>query len=119
MNDANVLHTQPEIALEVIGGKWKMPILWRLSLAPIWRYGELKRDLGTISHKMLSQQLRELEATGLIRRTLYPVVPPKVEYSLTEKGRLALPAIKALCDFYSDFLRHEGKQPSACIDMTE
>lgn len=75
-----------------------MPILWRLSQRPVWRYSELKRDLGQISHKMLSQQLKELEHDRFIERKLYPVVPPKVEYSLTERGRLTLPAIRALCD---------------------
>ncbi len=89
---------KPEYALEKIGGKWKMPILWRLSQHPVWRYSELKRDLGLISHKMLSQQLKELEQDRLIMRKLYPVVPPKVEYSLTERGELTLPVIRALCD---------------------
>jgi len=92
-------HQQPEYALEKIGGKWKMPIIWRLSLQANWRYSDLKRDLDPISHKMLSQQLKELEADGLIHRKLYPVVPPKVEYSLTDLGNRALPAIKGLCAF--------------------
>ena len=92
---------RPELVLEKIGGKWKMPILWRLSRKNVWRYGELKRDLGNISHKMLSQQLRELEQENLITRTLYPIVPPKVEYGLTERGKLTLPAISALCDLYA------------------
>lgn len=118
MDPDNILHTQPEAALLLIGGKWKMPILWRLSLRPIWRYGELKRDLGTISHKMLSQQLKELEDSGLIHRKLYPVVPPRVEYSLTEKGRLALPPIRSLCRFYSEFLLYEGDRPPVCIDVS-
>ena len=95
-------YTKPEQALEKIGGKWKMPLLWRLSLRNAWRYGELKRAFNPISHKMLSRQLRELEADGLIHRELYPVIPPKVEYSLTEKGRKALPAVKALCTFYAE-----------------
>lgn len=99
---------RPELVLEKIGGKWKMPILWRLSQRSVWRYGELKRDLGNISHKMLSQQLKELEQEGLITRTLYPVVPPKVEYSLTERGTLTLPAITALCDLHAIL---ENKQP--------
>jgi len=92
---------RPERVLDKIGGKWKMPILWRLSRQKVWRYGELKRDLGTISHKMLSQQLKELEQDDLITRTLYPVVPPKVEYGLTERGKLTLPAISALCDLHA------------------
>jgi len=84
-----------ELALEVVGGKWKMPILWRLK-DRTWRYGELKRSLGVISHKMLTQHLRELEADGLLTRTVYAEVPPKVEYSITDLGRTAIPAIDAL-----------------------
>ncbi len=101
MQQADDTSRNPEYALERIGGKWKMPILWRLSQRPVWRYSELKRDLGSISHKMLSQQLKELERDDFIERILYPVVPPKVEYLLTEKGRLTLPAIRALCDLYN------------------
>ena len=92
---------RPESVLEKIGGKWKMPILWRLHRHPVLRYSELKRDLATISHKMLSQQLKELERDGLVNRILYPVVPPKVEYTLTERGRLTLPAIQALCELHT------------------
>lgn len=102
--------TRPEYALEKIGGKWKMPILWRLSQRPVWRYGELKRDLGQISHKMLSQQLKELGADGFIYRQLYPVVPPKVEYSLTDKGRLTLPAINALCELNGNLAKPDTKR---------
>jgi len=116
MSEPQILHIQPELALAIIGGRWKMPILWRLALKPVWRYGELKRDLGLISHKMLSQQLKELAESGLVERKLYPVVPPRVEYSLTNKGRLALPAIRALCHFYSDFMEHEGKQSPTCVE---
>lgn len=116
MTEQHILHAQPELALMIIGGRWKMPILWRLALRPVWRYGELKKDLSPISHKMLSQQLKELGESGLVERKLYPVVPPRVEYSLTDKGKLALPAIRALCHFYSDFLEHEDKQPPACIE---
>ncbi|MGH7451440.1 MAG: winged helix-turn-helix transcriptional regulator, partial [bacterium] len=84
-----------ELALEVIGGKWKMPILWRLKDKP-WRYGELKKNLGQITHKMLTEQLRELERDGLIHREVYQVVPPKVEYSLTPKGETTIPIIESL-----------------------
>jgi DNA-binding HxlR family transcriptional regulator len=69
-----------ELALEIIGGKWKMPILWRLK-DKVWRYGELKKSLGKITHKMLTERLRELEDDGLIHREVYQVVPPKAEYS--------------------------------------
>jgi DNA-binding HxlR family transcriptional regulator len=84
-----------ELALVVVGGKWKMPILWRLK-DRVWRYGELRRSLGKITHKMLTQQLRELEADGLLTRTVYAEVPPRVEYTITELGVSAVPVIDAL-----------------------
>jgi DNA-binding HxlR family transcriptional regulator len=84
-----------ELALHVVGGKWKMPILWRLK-DRTWRYNELKRELSRVSHKMLTQQLRELEAHGLITRTVHPVVPPHVDYAITPLGRSAVPAIEIL-----------------------
>ena len=84
-----------ELALHVIGGKWKMPILWRLEKRT-WRYNELRRELFGISHKMLTQQLRELEHHGLITRTVHPVVPPHVDYALTALGRTTVPIIESL-----------------------
>lgn len=84
-----------ELALHLIGGKWKMPILWRLNQRS-WRYNELHRDLKRVSHKMLTQQLRELEGDGLLTRTVHPVVPPHVDYAITPLGSTALPAIEAL-----------------------
>lgn len=84
-----------ELALDVIGGKWKMPILWRLK-DRVLRYGELKKSLGTITHRMLARQLRELEADGLVTRTLYPQVPPRVEYAISELGRTTVPVIETL-----------------------
>jgi DNA-binding HxlR family transcriptional regulator len=86
-----------ELALQIAGGKWKMPILWRLRDRP-WRYAELKRGLGRVTHKMLAQQLRELERDRLVTRTVYPEVPPRVEYRITDLGRETLPAIEALRD---------------------
>lgn len=74
-----------EAALEVIGGKWKLVILRHLTEGTL-RFGELDRALTGITPRMLTRQLRELEADGLILRTVYPQVPPKVEYSLTETG---------------------------------
>lgn len=93
-----------ELAQEVIGGKWKMPILWRLGKRT-WRYNELRRELSAISHKMLTQQLRELERHGLITRTVHPVVPPHVDYAITPLGRTALPAIEALREWGAAFRR--------------
>ncbi len=84
-----------ELALDVIGGKWKMPILWRLKDGTL-RHGELRRSLGVITAKMLTQQLREMEADGLVRRTVYAEVPPRVEYDITPLGRTAVEPIEAL-----------------------
>lgn len=95
-----------ELSLEIVGGKWKMPILWRLQ-EKTWRYGELKRNLGNVTHKMLTEQLRELERDGLIHREVYQVVPPKVEYSLTRKGRSVIPIIAKLRAWGNAF--REGK----------
>lgn len=88
-----------EFALDRIGGTWKMPILWRLR-DRVMRYGELKKDMPRITHKMLTSQLRELEEEGFIHREVYPVVPPKVEYSLTERGKRAIEVV--------DYIRKYG-----------
>jgi DNA-binding HxlR family transcriptional regulator len=96
-----------ELALYVIGGKWKMPILWRLNRRQ-WRYNELHRDLKAISHKMLTQQLRELEESGLLTRTVHPVVPPHVDYNITPLGRTALPSIEALRAWGASYRRARG-----------
>jgi len=93
-----------ELALDVIGGKWKMPILWRLK-DRVWRYNELRRELGRVTHKMLTQQLRELERDGLITRRVFAVVPPRVDYEITALGRSALPAIETLRDWGTHFRR--------------
>jgi DNA-binding HxlR family transcriptional regulator len=87
-----------------------MPILWRLSQRT-WRYNELHRDLKRVSHKMLTQQLRELEADGLLERTVHPVVPPHVDYTITALGLTALPAIEALRAWGSSY-RAQGPNAS-------
>lgn len=74
-----------EFAMDGIGGTWKMPILWRLKNR-VMRYGELKKDIPHTTLKMLTSQLRELEEEGFFVRKVYPVVPPKVEYSIAERG---------------------------------
>ncbi len=82
--------------LKLIGGKWKIAILHTLSMGPI-RFGELKRNLSPITQQMLTKQLRELEKDNLINRKVFDVVPPKVEYSLTEFGWSFEPVLVALC----------------------
>lgn len=87
-----------EATLERIGGKWKGIALFNL-LDGTKRYNELKRDIGNVTQRMLTKQLRELEQDGLIVRKVYPVVPPHVEYSLSEKGRTLEPILLALRDW--------------------
>jgi DNA-binding HxlR family transcriptional regulator len=96
-----------ELALHVIGGKWKMPILWRLR-SRVWRYGELRRDLLRISHKVLTQELRDLEGAGLLTRTVHPVVPPHVDYEITPLGLTTIPAIDALRSWGALYRRRKG-----------
>ncbi|MBT2506132.1 helix-turn-helix transcriptional regulator [Streptomyces sp. ISL-98] len=73
--------------MDVVGGKWKALILWALNSHGTLRFGELKRQVPGVSEKMLIQQLRELESDGIVHREVYPEVPPRVEYSLTEMGQ--------------------------------
>jgi DNA-binding HxlR family transcriptional regulator len=91
-----IKYDQPiEKTLRVIGGKWKILILWHLT-EKIYRFAELKRLIPGITQKMLIRQLRELEADGLVNRKVYPQVPPKVEYSLTALGKSIKPVLKAM-----------------------
>lgn len=95
----NKLYYNPvEFAMDRIGGTWKMPILWRLK-DKVMRYGELKKDIPHITHKMLTSQLRELEEEGFIHREVYAVVPPKVEYSITKRGRRAIKIIDTIRNY--------------------
>jgi DNA-binding HxlR family transcriptional regulator len=81
--------------LSVIGGKWKPIILWIIKNGRR-RFGEIKRLIPAITQKMLTQQLRELEQDGIIHREVHPVVPPKVEYSLTDYGHTLMPVLHAM-----------------------
>ena len=85
-----------EYTQRLIGGKWKPIILWYLSTKGIMRYGELKKSLIKISDKMLSQQLKELEGDKLIYRKQYPQIPPKVEYSISKKGKTLIPLLELM-----------------------
>lgn len=86
-------------AISLVSGKWKMHILFWLWRKDVMRYGELKRALGQVTHKMLSSQLKELEADGLILRKEYPQVPPKVEYRLGELGHSLMPILSMFCEW--------------------
>ena len=86
-------------ALNLISGKWKMNILYALSRLGKLRYGQIKNLLENITPHVLATKLKELEAEGLIKRVVYPEVPPKVVYSITTNGESLLPILKQLCDW--------------------
>ncbi len=90
--------------LDLIGGKYKALILWHLSESKL-RFSELKKAVSGATAKMLTQQLRELEADMLVHREVFPVIPPKVEYSLTELGKSLLPVLAAMRDWGAQYLR--------------
>ncbi|HBH0773444.1 TPA: helix-turn-helix transcriptional regulator [Clostridioides difficile] len=92
-----------EATLALIGGKYKTLILWHLK-DTILRFNELKKLIPKATPKMLTQQLRELESDGLIIRVVYPVVPPKVEYSLSDFGKSIIPILDSMCDWGTDYL---------------
>ncbi|HEB5005959.1 TPA: helix-turn-helix transcriptional regulator [Clostridioides difficile] len=94
-----------EATLALIGGKYKTLILWHLK-DTILRFNELKKLIPKATPKMLTQQLRELESDGLIIRVVYPVVPPKVEYSLSDFRKSIIPILDSMCDWGSDYLEN-------------
>ncbi|MFN3834177.1 MAG: winged helix-turn-helix transcriptional regulator, partial [Allorhizobium sp.] len=87
---------QIEATLQLLDGKWKGVILHHLLRDEILRFNEIVKRLPSITHRMLSKQLRELEMAGLVARTVYPVVPPRVDYSLTPLGRSLEPVLQAI-----------------------
>lgn len=97
-----------EATLAVLGGKWKLLILWHLREEPK-RYGELRRLVGNITEKMLIQQLRELEQQGVVTRTAYPEVPPRVEYAFSDYGRSLVPVLAVLCQWGETHLARQSE----------
>ena len=108
-------HCPVEATLELIGGKYKTLILWHLADGKL-RFSQLRREISGITPKMLTQQLRELEASSLIHREVFPIVPPKVEYSLTELGHSLLPILVAMRDWGADYLKEKNLE-SNCFMM--
>ena len=100
-----------ESTLELIGGKYKALILWHLSDGKL-RFSQLRNTITGATPKMLTQQLRELEAHKLIHREVFPVIPPKVEYSLTALGESLMPVLTAMRDWGADYLRSKNLEPS-------
>lgn len=103
-----------EATLDLIGGKYKALILWHLSEGKL-RFSELRSRIKKATPKMLTQQLRELENQALIHREVFPVIPPKVEYSLTETGKSLMPILVAMRDWGTSYLR--GKDLEPCCFM--
>ena len=108
-------HCPVEATLELIGGKYKALILWHLSEGTL-RFSELQKLLKNATPKMLTQQLRELEAHKLVHREVFPVIPPHVEYSLTESGRSLLPILVAMRDWGANYMKHTDRTP-CCFMM--
>ncbi|AMK09863.1 MAG: winged helix-turn-helix transcriptional regulator [Pseudodesulfovibrio sp.] len=103
-----------ELTLQVIGGKWKPIIMHRLGSEGTLRFSEVKRSIPNITQKMLTQQLRELESDGVVLREVYPQVPPKVEYSLTDLGRSVMPVIASLSEWGTRYAQwYAESQPDA------
>jgi len=99
--------------LELIGGKYKALILWYLSESTL-RFSDLRKRISNATPKMLTQQLRELESENLIHREVFPIVPPKVEYSLTEQGKSLMPVLTSMRDWGVDYLKSKNLK-STCF----
>lgn len=106
-------------ALDIIVGKWKPIILLHLFENGIMRFNELKRSMPGITQKMLTQQLRELEEEDLIHREVYPQVPPKVEYSITEHGKSIEPILEAMHEWGASHLVHKHHKAMQDAKLSE
>lgn len=96
-------------ALNLIGGKWRLPIIWALNKNGTMRYNQLKRSIYGITNMMLTQSLKELETDGIINRRQYMEIPPRVEYLLTDNGEKLIPALKALADWGNKMKSNQGE----------
>lgn len=92
-----------DVTLAIVGGKWKTAILWHLKQKTM-RFSSLQREFPYTTRKMLTKQLRELESDGIVNRKVYPEIPPKVEYSITEKGRTIIPVLDMMHAWGKEFL---------------
>ena len=110
--NGKTFHCPVEAALDVIGGKWKPLILWALGYA-VLRFNELQKAIPGVNTKMLTKQLRELEEDGVIKRTVYPEVPPRVEYRITDFGKTLIPILEALCNWGANYRGIEDEDTSA------
>ncbi|WP_121610667.1 winged helix-turn-helix transcriptional regulator [Mesobacillus foraminis] len=110
---------EKELTLSVIGGKWKMLILWHLGKEGTKRFGELKSLMPGITQRMLVNQLRELEEDRIVERKVYPVVPPKVEYSLTEQGESLMPILDSMYEWGKTYMKDVGLAPLERSEQAE
>lgn len=108
-----------ELALSVMGGKWKPVVLFHLGQTGVQRYSELKRHLPEVTDRMLTRQLRELEADGLILREVYRQVPPRVEYSLTRQGLGLFPILLTMRDWGAQYEAAMGGARVVCCGSPE
>lgn len=95
--------TSKDLALSVIGGRWKIAIIWCLLQQSPLRLSEIQKYLANVNQRMLIRQLRELEEDQIITRVVYPVVPPKVEYQLSEIGLRLAPVVNSICEWGDSF----------------
>ena len=98
-----------ELTLEILSGKWKALLIWNLHLKEVIRYNEFKRLIPSITQKMLTQQLRELEKYRIISRKTYQTVPPMVEYTLTEMGKELIPIMEAMDNWGKQYVKEYQK----------
>ena len=103
-----VYSTPMDVTLDVIGGKWKALLVYRLLNGPL-RFSELKRLVPDITEKMLTQQLRDLERVGVLTRTVFAEVPPRVEYCVTEHGATLQPVLAAMCEWGRSHWQQQGE----------
>ncbi|TQR17766.1 winged helix-turn-helix transcriptional regulator [Psychrobacillus soli] len=106
-------HCEKELTLSIISGKWKVVILWHLGVEGPHRFSELQRLFPKISHKILTNQLRELMEDGIVHREVFPEIPPKVEYSMTELGMTLLPIVEMMYEWGKkriDQIKQENNQ---------
>lgn len=114
MKDYNPLYNCPlEVTLELVGGKYKCLILWHL-IDKTLRFSELSRLIPQATPKMMAAQLKELEKNGLITRTVYPEVPPKVEYKLSELGKTLMPILDVMCDWGAEYMEENNIMSKCC-----
>ncbi|MGI6217434.1 MAG: winged helix-turn-helix transcriptional regulator [Coriobacteriales bacterium] len=107
-----LFHCPVEATMSKIGGKYKAILIYHLSQDGVLRFSQLQRLVPQATPKMLTQQLRELESDGFVHREVYPVVPPKTEYSLTEEGKTLAPIVQAMCDWGSAHMADQIVEPA-------